>query len=197
MYDQIPDLWQTTEQPITAVKNAISLFLNDVEQQGQDDRVGLCVYTSGNGTAELELELTYDFDQIDTTSRHRQAAHYALEANIGDGIRRAREHLEADAREGASKVIVLITDGDANLPAPQPADYALNQAQLAANSGIEILTISLGADADRDLMAEIAGLTSGIHFDVPGGQTVAEYQWDLMDVYARIARHRSGAKLVK
>jgi Mg-chelatase subunit ChlD len=111
--------------------------------------------------------------------------------NIGDGIRSAREHLQAEGRTGAYKMIVLITDGKANLPSEtDPEQYARYQAQLTDDAGIPILTISLGADADQVLMGDIAEETNGIHFNVPGGQTVAEYEEDLKDVFELIAKDR-------
>jgi Mg-chelatase subunit ChlD len=98
---------------------------------------------------------------------------------------------------GAYKVIVLMTDGKANMPSGRnPETYALQQAQLAADAGIKILTISLGADADKSLMDQIAQTTDGIHFNIPGGQTVAEYTADLKGVFAQIAKERP-LKLVK
>jgi hypothetical protein len=192
MYEQTPDLWQTSEQPITALKNAVTLFLDYVEAGDSNDRVGLCVYTSQSGTALLEHELTYDYDAIDNISRHRQAGHYDYYTNIGDGIRIAREHLVSSGRKGAFKMLVLMTDGKANRPSgSDPAQYARGQGQLTADAGIPILTISLGADADSGLMDDIAEMTSaGIHFNIPGGQTVAEYEQDLMGVFAQIAQDR-------
>ena len=67
---------------------------------------------------------------------------------------------------------------------------------MAGKAGIPILTISLGADADEDLMNEIAERTNGIHFNIPGGQTVQQYEDDLKDVFTLIAKDRP-LKLVK
>jgi len=191
MFSQTPDLWKTSEQPITALKNAVTLFLNYVSLADLDDRVGLSVYTSRNGTAVLEHELSYDYDDIDYISRHRQAGHYHTMTNIGDGIRNAREHLVSSGRNGAYKMIVLMTDGKANRPSGKdPKAYALRQAEIAGDLGIPVLTISLGADADKTLMDGIAQKTNGIHFSIPGGQTVEEYEDDLKDVFALIAKDR-------
>ncbi len=191
MYKQTPDLWKTSEQPITALKNAVTLFLNYVSLADLDDRVGLSVYTSRNGKAVLEHELSYDYSDVDYISRHRQAGHYHTMTNIGDGIRNAREHLQAAGRNGAYKMIVLMTDGKANMPRGRnPRAYALQQAQIAGDLGIPVLTISLGADADKSLMDGIASRTKGIHFSIPGGQTVEQYEDDLKDVFALIAKDR-------
>jgi len=197
MYSQTPDLWKTSEQPITALKNAVTLFLNYVSNADMDDRVGLCVYSSRNAKAVLEHELSYNFSGIDYISRHRQAGHYHTGTNIGDGIRYAKDHLLSAGRTGAYKMIVMMTDGKATLPyGTNPGAYALAQADSAGRAGIPVLTISLGADADKALMDEIASRTQGIHFSIPGGQTVAEYENDLKNVFALIAKDRP-LKLVK
>ena len=67
---------------------------------------------------------------------------------------------------------------------------------MAKAADISILTISLGADADKSLMDQIAEMTRGIHFNIPGGQSVAEYSQDLRDVFKKIAAERP-VKLVK
>ena len=59
-----------------------------------------------------------------------------------------------------------------------------------------MITISLGADAAVTLMQSVADLTDGIHFNVPGGQTVEEYSEELTEVFEAIASHRP-LKLVK
>ena len=94
--------------------------------------------------------------------------------------------------QGAQKTLVLLTDGVANLPgsASEARGFALDQAQYAANSNYAIAAISLGANVDTDLMQQIADTTGGVHFHVPGGQTVADYEADLTDVFRQIARER-------
>jgi hypothetical protein len=191
-HNQTPELWQTSEQPITAVKEAVKVFLAYLQEVETDDRLGLAVYTSTTDTAMLEHELTEDFQLIEDISRHRQAGHYDTMTNIGAGIRTARIELDDNARPGAFKMIVLMTDGIANLPTdPATArQYALNQAQLCADKNYPIVTVSLGAGADTALMDQIANITGGVHFNVPGGQSVAEYEQDLKDVFRQVAADR-------
>ncbi|MCO6457239.1 MAG: VWA domain-containing protein, partial [Pirellulaceae bacterium] len=191
MAHETPDLWMTSEQPLRALKNAVALFLQFVNQPDTDDRVGLVAYTSADGTALLEHPLTRDLEVIGTISNQRQAGHYHTYTNIGDGIRVAREALVSSARPGTARLMVLVTDGLANRPSnTNPTWYAEYQARLTAQHKIPILTISLGADADRDLMRDIAEETDGVHFNIPGGQTVAAYEQDLIEVFREIAFHR-------
>ena len=190
--NQTPDLWMTSEQPITAVKDAVSVFLAYLQEAETDDRVGLSVYTHTSGGGYLESGLTSDMQLIETISRQRQAGHYDYYTNIGGGMQVAREELEQNARPGAFKLMVLMTDGIANRPSNTSTaqQFALDEADLAADAGIPIVTISLGASADTALMQEIADRTGGVHFNIPGGQSVAEYEEDLKDVFRQVADDR-------
>lgn len=196
--NQTPDLWKTAEQPIQQVKDAVSLFMEYIQEVDSEDQVGLSIYTAYDGTATLESGLTLDYDLIDTISTQRQAGHYDVYTNIGAGIKNAREELVANGRPNAFKMMVLMTDGIANRPgnSSQAKQYAQDQATLAAAEGIPIITISLGTGADTNLMQSIADSTEGIHFNVPGGSGIAQYESQLTDTFRSIADDRP-LKLVK
>jgi uncharacterized protein YegL len=187
---QTPDLWKTSEQPITAVKNAVSVFIAFMQEKETDDRVALSVYNSPSGDALLERQLAQDFDQLESISRHRQAGHYDPFTNIGAGLREAWMELDQNARAGAFKMIVLMTDGIANRPSSDPVGYVLEQVAECQNRKYPVITISLGANADTALMQQVADMTGGIHFNVPGGQTVAQYEAALKDTFRKIAEKR-------
>ena len=61
---------------------------------------------------------------------------------------------------------------------------------MAQEAKIKIMTISLGANADTGLMQQIADITGGEHFNIPGGQTVAQYTQQLQDHFNIIAADR-------
>ena len=113
-------------------------------------------------------------------------------------MQEARIELEENGRETAQKLIVLMTDGIANRPfnSTEAKRFVREEAQRAASDGFPIVTVSLGSAADKDLMQQVADITLGIHFNIPGGQSVEEYEEDLKDVFRRIAGHRP-LKLVK
>jgi len=191
MASQTPDLWQVSAQPVGSVKDAAVLFLDYLQEvEDIEDRVALVAYNSPDQTALLEHSLTTEFAEVQDTLTHRQAGHYDRYTNIGAGIQYAREELEANARTGAFKMIVLLTDGRANRPSGWAEQFALEQAQLVADHGWPILCISLGDAADTDLMQQIAEMTNGAHFNVPGGGTVTDYADQLRDVFRTIADHR-------
>jgi hypothetical protein len=192
MASETPDLWRTSEQPVTAVKDSVDLFLAYLAEGDMDDRVGLAIYTYSDGTAILESPLTGDYAELASLSRQRQAGHYDHFTNIGAGMEKAREELEQNGRPGALRMMVLMTDGIANRPTNSTVarQYVLDEAQRAADQGFPIVTISLGAGADTALMDQVANLTAGVHFNIPGGQTVEAYEEDLKDAFREIAAHR-------
>ncbi|RME25096.1 MAG: VWA domain-containing protein, partial [Candidatus Zixiibacteriota bacterium] len=177
---QTPDLWMASAQPVTAVKDAVDVFIEFVSIVDTDDRIALAVYDSANGEGQLEIGLTSDFGLVSDTTRHRQAGHYHNMTNIAAGMEVARHELEQNARAGAFKMMVLLTDGNANwyqggYNTTAARQAVLDEASQAEKSGIPVLTISLGAGADTGLMQDVADTTDGIHFNVPGGQTVEQY----------------------
>jgi Mg-chelatase subunit ChlD len=192
---QIPDLWRTHEQPITAVKDSVTLFLAYMDELRTDDRLGLASYTYTDGGGHLEQQLTDDYVLIETTMRQRQAGHYHQYTNIAGGMEKALKELRTRGRAGALRLIVLLTDGNANwyhngYNLAWARQDALNQAQQAANDNIPILTICLGADADTNLMQEIADRTNGAAFVIPGGHSVDDYKDQLNAIFAQIANRR-------
>jgi Flp pilus assembly protein TadG len=191
-YSQTPDLWKASAQPVGAVKDAVGVFMQYIQEVDCEDRVALVVYNSTSQTALVEHSLTEDFAQIADTAQHRQAAHYDNYTNIGAGIYYARQELAAHARAGSFKMIVLMTDGQANRPSDTTTakNYVLQQAQAVAAEEYPIVTISLGNGADTNLMQQVADLTDGVHFNVPGGETVTDYQADLLEVFRTIADDR-------
>lgn len=189
-HSQTADLWRVSSQPVTAVKDAVAVFMTYIQEVDTNDRLALVVYNSPSQTALVEHSLTEDFELIETTTDQRQAGHYDLYTNIGAGIEYARTELEANARGGAFKMVVLMTDGVANRPWGYAEEYALQQAQLVADKHWPIVTISLGNAADTGLMQAIADTTDGVHFNIPGGESVTDFEQQLLDVFRQIADHR-------
>lgn len=187
---QTADLWKVSAQPIGSVKEASVLFLDYLREVDIEDRVAFVIYNSSSQTAKLEHPLTLDLDAVQSTIQHRQAAHYDPYTNIGAGIEYARRELETNARMGSFKMIVLMTDGMANRPSPDPVGKVRSETALVAAHRWPILTISLGDEADAALMQEVADTTCGAHFNIPGGGTVNDYTNQLRAVFRQIADHR-------
>ncbi len=67
----------------------------------------------------------------------------------------------------------------------------LQSAAAAKTDKIKILTISLGAGADTSLMQQVADITGGEHFNVPGGASISDMQAQLEVTFRRIANSRT------
>ena len=195
---QSPFLAQVSAQPLTAVKDAVDVFLDDVGQVSTKDRVGVSVYNSENGFGMTECSLTEDLQEVHEVTRTRQAGHYQGWTNIAAGLKNARQELEQNGRNGASKIIVLMTDGGANWIGGTEGGYApeqarqevLTEAQRCRDLQFPVVTISLGSKADLDLMEKVAEISGGVHYSIPGGVPVETYADDLIDTFQEIATAR-------
>ncbi len=192
---QTPGMHVASAQPITAVKDAVDVFMDYITTVDTDDRLGLAVYNAGDGDGELETGLTHNLPLVATMARARQAGHYHDYTNIGAGMETARKELEANGRMGAFKMIVLMTDGQANwhdgyYSTSAARAHVIAEANAAKALNYPIVTISLGAGADIGLMDEVAEITDSRHFNIPGGQPVSDYREDLFEVFREIADSR-------
>lgn len=187
-----PGLHATSQQPLTAVKDAIDVFVDVLKEEDTDDRLGLAVYTAADGTAMMEHSLTFDFDTVAAIARARQAGHYHDMTNISAGMEVGIDELIATARPGTHRTMILLTDGVANRPGNrgEATSRSLDAARRAADEGIPILTVSVGLFADTGLMHDIAEITDGAHFNVPGGSSISQLEADLREVFRRIAAER-------
>lgn len=200
-YEETPFLWKGSAQPVTALKDGVDLFVKTVTTVDSGDRVGLVIYDGVDGEAVTESQLTTAVDGIAKIVRHRQAGHYSLHTNVGAGIDNARKELLDHGRKGASKMIVVMTDGrpnwhDGAFDEEGAIADVLAQAAKCKAEKIPILAISFGAGADSSLMAQVASLTNGAHFHVPGGLPVDQYSEELAQAFKAIAEARP-LKLVK
>ncbi|HEY1598984.1 MAG TPA: VWA domain-containing protein [Pirellulales bacterium] len=191
-HNQTPILASTHEQPVGALKDSVANFMSYITAANQDDRIGLSIYTYSDQTAILESALTANYTSISNIVSARQAGHYTGGTNIYNGLQTARTQLQNNARPNAFKMVVLMTDGVANLPGSTSSakSLAIQEANAAATAGYPVVTISMGALADTSLMSQIASITSGVYFDIPGGQTAAQYSQQLQAVWKQVCDNR-------
>lgn len=193
LYSDTPVLWKTHQQPVTALKDAADLFMDYLVEVQADDQVGLSIFTyPGSAGAILESGLTYDYNTIKTLYRQRQAGHYTANTNIGAGMQLARQEFEQHARGNAVRMMILMTDGVANQSSTSasPSQYVLDEANQCKKDGIKIMAIGLGTQADTALLQQVADITGGKFFDVPGGKNVSDLQDQLNAVFSEIAADR-------
>ena len=149
----------------------------------------------------LEAELTDDFSQFKSTALSTstlQAWRYDGWTGTGGALRDAAHYLANAnaAREDASRVIVMMSDGAANKPSGNGPGYARSMATYAAGLEIRVYTISLGNGADTDLMQDIADLTGGEHFDASGSGE-SQLTDVLTDAFEKAARAAKRTQLVQ
>lgn len=188
-----PALKNCSVQPVTALKNAVDVFISFLSENSTDDRLALSIYTYSDNTAILESPLTKTYSTISNIVHGRQAGHYVGGTNISAGMSKARLEVQNNARAGAQKMLVVMTDGVVNLPSGNTSSdkaAVISQANLCAAAKIPVVTISLGAYADTALMQQVADITGGVAFVVPGGQPIAQVQAQLEAVFAQVAADR-------
>lgn len=240
---QSEDLHRAPAYPFHAMKEGTSKFLEFLDGLNFGDRVGLVSYagatygdTWDRVTARFETHapgdvntprMTDDYEELNGIQIKRQAAEYSEYTGIGYGIRKAREMLAIAGRPNAQKVIMVLTDGNANRSSEYnglpkgwkwsdytdfdgngSADYYTNDSNkqfafveaMAATQYPEnaiVHSMAVGASADRDLMDAMAHGGGGIYIDVPGGYSIDEMQEQMIAAFAQIASNVPSAQLLR
>lgn len=192
-HSQTPELADTPAQPMQAVKEATDHLAQLLDGLDTNDQVSLEVYGT---TARHEVNLTPNYYEVSDRLFDMQAGHYDTYTNIGGGIARAIEELNSDrARTISRKVMILLTDGQANVNESGGVGdttggkaYALAQAQIAAAQGIQIFAVSVGAGADLSTMSEIAEVGEGAHFHAQG--SIDQYSAQLDQIFSTLGGRR-------
>jgi len=170
--------------------------------------------------------LTNDYAAVKNLMHYKQAAHYSNSTNMTGGMKDGIALLDAHKREGSRPAILLMTDGNGNtldagestaLPAGWDwnalfdydgngsGDYSTSNSSAkatvryvkqAVDKGYTVHCISVGADADRDLLKAIAFLGNGYYIDVPGGSSVSDMEEQVKDAFTKIAAAVPPARLV-
>ncbi|MGA9351650.1 MAG: vWA domain-containing protein [Anaerolineae bacterium] len=170
MADDGWDEWVQDDQPIGNAKIAAKAFVDILEDssgegEANSHKVGLVSYST---SATLDHGLTTVFTDVRNEINGMTADGYT---NIGDAIATAAQELQppptGHGRENSVKVIVLLSDGEANACtgcSHPPCEslckqYAKDQADTACtgtSGGINFFSIALGEEVDEDLMKYIA-----------------------------------------
>ena len=164
---------QVMARRIDAVKQVGSQFV----ERRVGDRLGLILFGS---KAYVQSPLSFDTATVRQFLLEAQIGFAGQETAIGDAIGLAVKRLRE--RPAESRVLILLTDGQDTASSVRPLDAA----RLAADQGIRIYTIGIGADEltvpglfgssfgarqvnpsadlDEEGLTEIAGLTGGRYF---------------------------------
>jgi len=188
-------LWQTPEQPLQAVKDAVQAMTDVIVSLESLDHTSLEVFAQ---TAHHEVNLSEQLQAVPDRLYQRQAGHYDRLTNMGAGLKTGMDELRSPRARGASaKVIVLMSDGKPNINeagqyvgegAPEVNEWILRLAQEAADENMRIYTISVGRDADQNLMAQISATAGGQHFHAEG--TPEQYREQLEQIFRTLGGKR-------
>lgn len=185
-------LYATPEQPLRAVKDAVQTMVETIDTLENLDRMSLEIFAT---QARHQVNLTYEMDEVSGTLYQRQCAHWDRNTNVGGGLQAALSELKsARARPAARKIVVLMSDGVANIDengntsTSAAREYALRMADLAADDGVAVYTVSVGYSVDRELMQAIASKASGQEFYAVGSPE--EYTEQLKDIFRTLGGKR-------
>ncbi|MHB1092701.1 VWA domain-containing protein [Thiobacillus sp.] len=160
----------------------------DFIRRRRGDQVGLILF----GTRPyLQAPLTPDLNTVSQFLNEAMIGMAGTQTAIGDAIGLAIKRLKNDPRKSAHRgdtVLILLTDGSSNAGVMPP----LEAAKMAAQAGLRIYTIGVGAvaqdgffgssgnsDLDEDTLKNIAKTTGGEYFRATDAT-------DLERVYGRI-----------
>jgi Ca-activated chloride channel family protein len=117
--------------------STVKRVVGDFVERRQSDRLGLVLF----GTqAYLQAPLTFDRQTVKRLLLEAQLGFAGEKTAIGDAIGLAVKRLRD--RPESSRVVILLTDGANTAGAIEP----LQAAKLAAQAGVKIYTIGIGAD---------------------------------------------------
>ena len=183
------------QQPVTrlqAAQNVLDLFVtggtgpDGTEFTGRpDDLIGLATCST---RPEIACPLTLAHETLVQIVRGEQPRRMPQESqtNLGDSVALALQHVTRSAP--AKKAILLLTDGEHNVPAP--ALTPLAAARLAAALSVPIHVIDLGPDkesdnpapgeskvdraAARQALTNLAAVTGGKYFQAADAEALAQ-----------------------
>ncbi len=189
------NLWATPQEPLRAIKDAVKTLSDVIDALDSLDHISLEVFAT---SSRHEIDLSDDLLSVPARLYERQSGHYDRCTNIGAGLAQAIIELQSSrARPGAHKVIVLMSDGVANIDENgdwvgdgnwAALDYAYRKAHEAADLGFRIYTVSVGYNVDRDMMQEIATIGNGQEFYAAGSPE--EYSDQLEAIFRMLGGKR-------
>lgn len=163
-------------EPVTSALAAAESFVGRLRAA---DQAGVVTYAT-DATLARSLSGAHDATAAAVRTFSIAPEEETGTTNIGAAIARATTELQSTRHsDDARKVLVLLTDGRATAPDPDPAAYARTAAQAARDADIEIFTIGLGNTIDTALLSAIAS--------DPAQQFTAATAADLDRIYRSIS----------
>ncbi|MBD8496090.1 vWA domain-containing protein [Pseudomonas syringae] len=158
-----PDMqWQDEDvSRLTLVQKLLGDFL----ERREGDRVGLILFGS---QPFVQAPLTFDRHTVRVWLEEARIGIAGKNTAIGDAIGLGLKRLRQ--RPAESRVLVLVTDGANNGGQIDP----VTAARLAAEAGVRIYTIGIGADPDSTGVQSLLGLNPSLDLDEPTLKRIAQ-----------------------
>ena len=154
-----------------ALENAVNVFIDEIRQSSPNAAISVVTYSTA---ATTDQQLTADLDQVSTAVQGLTPDGFT---NIRQGLLFGSDTLQTNqAREFANRVVIVMTDGNFNV-----GGTPLPSAQIAANRGHTIHTVTFSTGANQAIMQQVAAVGSGDHFH-------ADDAGDLTEAFRQIAR---------
>ena len=152
------------------LSSAKSFAFDLIDQFDAGDRVGLISYATN---AQLDIPLTENRLVLKTAvSDLKNDGKSAL----GDAMQIARRELTLVGREDAILVEILLSDGQSNTGIEPDIE-----GEIAADSGIRIISVGIGSLINRNLLQSFASDTDGLYFPRPSEVALTEIM-DHLDI---------------
>jgi len=172
-------LGKNPQQPLTDVKNAAESFVGELSKYDQASVVSF----ANTASEPVDISLSKDLSKVKSTIDSISILTPVLQnTNIGDGLQKGlNELISQNAKSNSGKILVLLTDGVANLPfkkgnSKYPESYALAVAKNAKDQGIRIFTIGLGKDLHQDFLKQVASTPTDFYLAPTAKELTAIYR---------------------
>lgn len=141
-----------------------------IEQFDAEDRIGLVSYASNT---RLDIPLTENRIVLKTAIADLKNDGKSA---LGDALQIARRELTLVGREDAILVEILLSDGQSNIGIEPNVE-----GEIAADSGIRIISVGIGALINQSLLQSFASDTDGLYFRRPSESALIEIK-DHLDI---------------
>ncbi len=155
-----------------ALQDALDVFLSELEQSTQKERVSLTVYSTSD---RKKTAVTENLQQVRDDFASEFPNGFTA---IGRGLDTGLDSILNDpgVRPFALKSIIVMTDGNHNRGVSPDVI-----ARRCADAGVTVHTITFSAGANQKLMKRVADIAGGVHFH-------ADDRDELLEVFQDIAR---------
>lgn len=170
--------YKNPPEPLTMAKNAAVAY---VDSANTVDKVGLVSFAN-TASSPIDHELSIDHNAVTISLSAMVIDKVGLQnTNLGAALKAAHAELQSARHTlSAKRVIVALTDGDANRPlnpvnqkdGGYAKEYAAGIAADARKSGVGVYAIGLGKNVNETFLRDSIGGDSAHYFSAPTAESL-------------------------